>query len=271
MVAQLSLFPYIGSKKMLLKKIDKYFPDTINNYYEPFIGGGSVFFYLNEQYKIKKNYINDLDSDLINVFKTIKNDKKILLKYLSKLDKLHSKKDFQTSVDIFNTLKQNKTLVAAIYFFIAKRSFNGRFNYNKYDNMIKPNYANDFKNKHIYDEEIINKISTLLGNTNISNLNYIDFLSTKHFKKDDFVFMDPPYLMTNSQYFYKNDFDLDEYNKLYDLCYKLDKKNVNFMLTTNKHFQIKKLFKDFNIKTVEKYSHISRGKGTEYEYVITNY
>ncbi|HBS53020.1 MAG TPA: modification methylase, partial [Flavobacterium sp.] len=69
---------YIGSKQKFMNKLDTLFPETINNYYEPFVGGGSVFFYLNdlEDYDIKHNYINDVDSDVIHIYKVIKNDTK---------------------------------------------------------------------------------------------------------------------------------------------------------------------------------------------------
>ena len=55
------------------------------------------------------------------------------------------------------------------------------------------------------------------------------------------------------------------------MCDKLDAKNVNFMLTTNKHPKLRKLFSDYNIKVVKKFSRISQGKGSEYEMIITNY
>jgi DNA adenine methylase len=63
---------YIGSKQKFMNKLDPLFPEDINNYYEPFVGGGSVLFYLNENYDINKNYINDVDSDVINIYKVIK-------------------------------------------------------------------------------------------------------------------------------------------------------------------------------------------------------
>ena len=48
---------YIGSKQKFMKKIAPYLPKEINNYYEPFVGGGSMFFHVNQHYDIKKNYI----------------------------------------------------------------------------------------------------------------------------------------------------------------------------------------------------------------------
>ena len=64
---------YIGSKRRLLKKIERFLPNSINNYYEPFVGGGSMLFHLNNIYDIKKIFINDIDKDLINVFMFFKN------------------------------------------------------------------------------------------------------------------------------------------------------------------------------------------------------
>jgi len=267
-----NLFPYVGSKKALLKDIDKLLPDEISNYYEPFVGGGSVFFYLNdlEDYNIKHNYINDLDADVINIYKAIKNNSKKIIKYLNLLDKKKSKKEFEELVDTFNYNKKDKIMLAAIYIFIAKRSFNSQFNIK--DNIIRPYYAKTLSRNKIYDEENINEISYILKNTVIKNQDYIKFLNQYKPKSGDFVFLDPPYLTTQTKYFYNTIFDYSDYEKLKKVCDKLDSKNVNFMLTTNKHSALKKLFNEYNIKTVKKYSRISNGNiGREYEMIITNY
>lgn len=263
--------PYVGSKKSLLKYLIKLFPEEINNYYEPFVGAGSVLFYLNENYDINKNYINDLDADVINIYKAIKNDTKKFLKYLKEINKIKSKKEYGNLVDIFNerSFKKDKVLLAAIYIYMCKRSFNSKLNMK--DGLIRPYYAKTISNKKIYDENTIDEIKDILDNTKISNMDYIKFLNKHNFKKDDFVFLDPPYLTTNTKYNYSSIFDYSDYEKLKKVCDKLDSKKVNFMLTTNKHSALKKLFNEYNIKTVNKYSRVSQGKGTEYEMIITNY
>jgi len=262
---------YIGSKAKFISNIEKYYPPNIHNYFEPFVGGGSILFDLNKKYEMNKNYINDLDPDVINVYRTIKTDHKKLIKYLHKLQMVSSKKDFESLVEVFNKGSTNKVLKAAIYIFINKRSFNGNLKYNQ-DNIAKPSYVAKKKKLSIFNEENIQDISKLTKKMVIKNDDYISFLEKNRPKKGDFVFLDPPYLTRGATQYYQNIFDLDDYKELKAQCDKLDRNNVNWMVTVNKHPQIQKLFKGYNIHTFKKkYAAFSNGKFDEYEMVITNY
>ena len=196
-----------------MKNLEPFFPETINNYYEPFVGGGSVLFYLNQTRSINKNFINDLDSDVINVYKVIKNNSKKLINYLEKLNKSYTKKDFEILVKVFNENKSDKVLLAAIYIYLNKKSFNGNLKYGK-DNIAKPYYSEQAKNTNIYNNDNIEKISKLLNNTLIKKKDYIKFLKEYDIKKGDFVFIDPPYLVENVKSYYKETFDFDNFKNL---------------------------------------------------------
>ena len=262
-----TLIPYIGSKKNLLKKLQPMFPVKINNYYEPFIGGGSVLFFINENNNINKNYINDLNKDVINVYKSIKTHSKVLCNHLDKLNIKCTKEEFDELIKIFNENKNDKVLLAAIYIFVCKRSFNGKLNVK--NNIIRPYFAKQFQNSDIYEKDNILSIKKILSKTKITNFSYDEFLNQSIFEKDDFVFMDPPYLTKMTKYLYKDSFDLEEFNKLKNICDNLNKQGVNFMLTVNKHDILNDIFNTYNIKTINKYSGMSHNKIEEY--VITNY
>lgn len=261
---------YIGSKQKFMNKLDPLFPEKINNYYEPFVGGGSVLFYLNKHYNINKNYINDIDSDVINVYKTIKNNTPKLLESLEEINKYSSKKDFNKAVESFNNLKNTKILEAALYIYLNKRSFNGNLKYDK-DNLLNASYSENKKHSNIYKENNINEVKNLLKKTKITTKEYNKFLNIQNFKNDDFVFLDPPYLVDNVNQYYKNTFDYNDYEKLKEICDTLDKQHIKFMLTTNKHLKLKELFKKYNITTFKKHSSFTSGKYHEYELIITNY
>lgn len=263
---------YIGSKKFLIKKIK--LPENINNYYEPFIGGGSIFFHINNKCNIKKNYINDLNKDLITTYKVIKNNenKNELLKNLKNLSKFHSKDDFKNKVDTFNKIK-NKILKSALFIYLSKRSFNSLLSYKK-NNQLSPSYSKRESSKKIYDEENINNISKLLKKTIIKNQDYKLFLQKTNPKKGDFVFLDPPYLVKKINNYYQDTFDKNDFEELKIICDKLNKNQVNFMVTLNYNKVFKDLFKNYNIKIINKYSFVSSNKksrNSEKEMVITNY
>lgn len=263
-----SFINYVGSKRFLCRY--KLFPQNINNYYEPFVGGGSVFFCLNDKYDIKKCYINDLNKDLITVYKTIKTKVSELLIKLEELNKNKSKTSFNNYVKTFNTNKSNKVLLSAIYIYISKISFNSNFKYRK-DNTINPNHSKYNTKKNIYNEENIKKVSKLLKNTIIKNQDYKMFLSKNKPKKGDFVFLDPPYYVKDVTQYYENTFNLKDFEKLKDICDTLNKNKVNFMVTLNDNKVLKKLFKNYKIKCIDKNSTVSNKTKVEKEVVITNY
>jgi DNA adenine methylase len=264
------LFPYIGSKQSLLKEIKKHLPAKIQNYYEPFVGGGTMLFYLNEEYNIEKNFINDIDVNLINVYNQIKNKKDNVKKMLKKLETLNSKEQFGKIIEKFNTSKKG-IKKAAYFIYIAKRSFNSRFNYNK-NGFVKPNYSIELADKSLIDEENFEKAHTILQKTEISNKNFFYFKELETAKEGDFIFLDPPYLMKNSKYFYKSSVTIEFYEKLAETLKRLNQKSVKFILTTNYSEEIENLFKNWVfVEKIKKHSKISNGKGKEHELLIFNY
>ena len=260
---------YIGSKNFLLKQVK--LPKNINNYYEPFVGGGSMLFYINQKYNIKKNYINDLDSDLIMVYKVIKKDLNKLLEKLKELNTKKSKNNFNNYIKIFNTNKLNKILLSAIYIYITKISFNSLLSYNKKNNKINPYYSKYNTKKNIYKEQNLINISKLLKKTIIKNKDYILFLKQNKPQKGDFVFLDPPYLVKKINEYYKNIFTLKDFENLKKKCDELNKNKVNFMVTLNKNKELIDLFKKYKITYINKKSTVSNKIRVEKEMIITNY
>ena len=260
---------YIGSKSFLLKSIK--LPTQINNYYEPFVGGGSIFFHINNHYKIKKNYINDINIDIINIYKVLKTNRKKLIEILDNLNISHNKNEFIGLINLYNKKTTNKIVKAAILIYMSKRCFNSDFHYDKNGN-INPSYSNIKSKSNIYNKDNLENISKLLKNTIIKRQDYKTFITKLNPKSGDFVFFDPPYLVKNVKSFYKNIFTLQDFQNLKTICDNLDKNNVNFMITLNCHKDLKKIFKGYKIKCVTKnHSKVSNGKRLEKEMIITNY
>ena len=70
---------WAGGKSQLLSQFDPYFPPRINTYYEPFLGGGAVFFYIKTKYNTKKVILSDNNEELINCFEIVKSNPKKLI------------------------------------------------------------------------------------------------------------------------------------------------------------------------------------------------
>ena len=263
---------YIGSKFRIMKYLPD-FPNKINRYFEPFIGGASVYLKIRNEYNCNY-FINDLDVDLYNLY-TIFQDNLKYKKLIKKLNYLNTyqftkKKSFYKLLKEFNKT-QNIIDKTALYIYINKRSFNGNMAYNK-NRICRARFVEIRKKRNIFNLKNFDLIKQLLGNnTEIYNLDYIKFLKKFNFKKNDFIFLDPPYFTKSVNTYYKSSFELKKYKELEKILRILTKKKVNWMLTLNYTIEFEKLFKKYNCKIVRKVSTISRQNTIEYELFITNY
>lgn len=240
-------------------KIIPYIQDIIKDIkYERYIDlfSGSLAIPLDLQ--IKTCIINDINFILINLYENIKDNLKDLLKLLKELnhDKYNCKDEFQKIKDEFNVLKFNdkctnkeKVRLAGIFIYLNKRSFNGLYRENKsgiYNVPYRENKSN------IYDKELLKNISKYFNDNNITFLNKsFEEYKISFFKKDDLVYLDPPYYPSNKSKFTnysKDGFNVEHQKKLAVLCEKLNKKGVKFIMSNSPCDEIQELYKDFNMK-----------------------
>ena len=276
---------WVGGKNRIMNKIIENIPKKFNNYYEPFIGGGSVF--LNMPYR-NKAYINDLDSELVNVYYVVKNEPKKLITTLKRLEKqynkllnMEQKKEYFLNIrNKYNNKKsRSKILMAGWYIFLNKSGFNGIMKRNKL-NKLMTSFGQRVTIKLIShgDNNLLN-LSKTLKKTIIKNKDYKIFL--KNVKKGDFVYLDPPYVPDDIRKFnmnyVNNEWNLNEFNELFKLIKKLDKKGVYIMLSNSysklilNEFSNNKKFKIIKVPIQRILSRNANNRRKEYEVIITNY
>ena len=216
-------------------------PEHFVKYIEPFVGSGGMLFALQPD----KFIINDMNCDLINLYRHIRNHCNNLINITKKLSQ-----DKKTFLDIGGLMNNNRKGLnvlerAAYYLYLSKLSFNGHLNF-KNDGKYVLAYSR-FWNKTVVDEKNLSKVSSLLKRGRIECKDYIDIL--KEARKGDFVFLDPPYI-TNTQKIYNDDWNMgnDEENmeyhhELYNELLKLDRRGVSFTLTYNFHPDLYKIYK----------------------------
>ena len=239
---------YVGDKYKLMGQLGELFPKKIERFIEPFVGGGSVF--LNT--KAKEYLANDIDTNIINLHKTL--SKFDIDELFSKLSEIISSYGLSFSLNgkiapdelkkrYIKTYyaKYNKTAYEALradynkdqtnmlyLYLLLIYGFNRiiRFNSNGLFNLPVGNV--DF-NANVY--EALKNYTNFMSKNKISfsNLDYIDFLNSVKFKKDDYVYLDPPYLISNSEY-NKLWSKFDE-TILYETLDRLDKKGIKFGIT----------------------------------------
>lgn len=275
---------WVGGKRGLLSQIIPLIPKEFNNYFEPFVGGGALFFELYSQGKLKdKNiYLFDINSELINTYSIIKNNPSKLINELKKFKQNHSKEFYYETRALdreANFLKTSDVLRASRFIYLNKTCFNGLYRVNSkgYHNVPMGNY----KNPNICDEETIYNASEALQHATILNTSYKDTI--KYAKKGDLVYFDPPYYPLNatSSFTSYSEFDfLDkEQKELFEVFNKLDKNGCKVIHSNSDTDFIKELYSSSHID--EKYDIIniqanrfinskSSGRGKISEVLIRN-
>jgi len=257
---------WAGGKSRLLSEIKKLLPSNFENndiiYIEPFVGGGSVLFWILNNYpNIKKVVINDINADLINTYIVIKKSPKELIellkiyqeKYYSfEIDK-KGRKDFYTDQrTLFNSRKSDQITQAALFIFLNRTCFNGLYRVNKSNKFNVP--IGSYVKPLICDEENLIKVSKILKKVKILCGDYEECL--KHASEKTLFYLDPPYKPINkvSSFNYThttfNDF---EQTRLRDFCKILDIKKHNWILSNS------------DVKTIENEDHFFDELYSDYE------
>ena len=199
-----SFLKWAGGKGQLLKEIEKYYPfedGNITKYAEPFVGGGAVLFDVLSKYDLKEIYISDINAELINTYRIIRNDIDALARVLSvmqtefvPMDTESRKAYYMQKRERFNDLKVNgdeniNIEKAALMIFLNKTCFNGLYRVNKKGLFNVPMGA--YKNPLICDEKNLRAVSEKLQNVKIVCGDYKE--SDDFIDENTFVYFDPPY------------------------------------------------------------------------------
>lgn len=267
---------WAGGKTQLLPEINKRLPKQFNTYYEPFFGGGALLFSLLPSSAV----INDLNYELMNVYKCIKHDTQFLrlLKELDRHQSLHSKSYYYLIRDLdcspyYKNWRDYERAARTIY--LNKTCFNGLYRVNKKGHFNTP--IGTEKYKKLYDLDNITNMHEYLKNNNVKILCGSYSSAVKDAKAGDFVYFDPPYDYQDGDGFtsYTADgFTKENQVELFNLFKELSDKGVYVMLSNNNTDFIRDLYKDYNIGVVHAkraINHKGDGRGAVEEVIITNY
>ncbi len=205
---------WAGGKSQLLETFQDFYPKELLNgelkkYYEPFVGGGAVFFNISQKYSIENAYLSDINEDLILTYRVVQQDVSNLTEQLFYLEKNYKKKDEKARADFYYKTREqfNRerykinykkfsdkwTKRAAELIFLNKTCFNGLFRFNSKGEFNVP--AGKYKNPKILDENNLRNAANLLQ---LANIQSTDFKTMKtEVKNPSFVYFDPPYRPLN--------------------------------------------------------------------------
>lgn len=265
---------WAGGKKQLIEQFKPFFPKEIKRYFEPFVGGGAVAFYLLKTHsEIEKIYLSDINEELILTYDTIKNNLEELIKLLKEYKAKHNK-EFYYKIRSQDVKTLNKVQIATRFIYLNKTCFNGLYRVNSKGGFNVP--IGSYKNPLICPEEDLREISKLLKKDDIKVKQFYEVL--KEANKGDFIYFDPPYYpinKTSSFTTYTKDKFLDKEQKhLAEVFKELDKTGCKVMLSNSDTLFIKNLYKDFDITIVKATRMINcdaTKRGKINEVVIRNY
>ena len=205
-----SLIKWTGSKRLQAKEIQKFIPENISTYYEPFLGGASILYNNTD----KNTFANDIYSEIIDLWLLVqKNPQYVIDSYTENWNLLQS--DFPNYFyivrDRFNLDKRPTDLL-----FLARTAVNGIIRFNSKGHFNNSIHLSRRGMKPETFSKIVMKWHDKIQNTKFSKKDYSSFL--KATQKGDFVYFDPRYAGSNSRYIQNLDLDklIKELNKLND-------------------------------------------------------
>ena len=238
---------WAGGKTQLLKHYTRLFPAEFNRYFEPFLGGGAVFFHMVAKNPNLRAVLSDSNVELINCYNMVKNELPAVIRQLKKHrnDKHHFYK--VRAMDVSGLTPAER---AARLIFLNKTCFNGLYRVNRNGQFNVP--FGRYNNPKICDEVNLRAAERALCNAKIITANF-EAVSAQA-KEGDFVYLDPPYqpLSTTSSFtsYTRNSFSSEDQERLAQLFQKLTDKGCYAMLSNSDTPFIRELYSGFQIETV---------------------
>ena len=252
-VAPKPFVKWAGGKRQLLPVITSHIPSKFERYFEPFLGGGAVFFSLVYKERKTKWFISDLNSDLILSYVTIRDKVKELVLSLENHAENYSKNQSTYYYKVREANPKNEIDKVSRLIFLNKTCFNGLYRVNSKGKFNVP--VGRYVNPNIVNKENLFEVSKVLQSKDIS-IKCQDFEDAlKGVGHGDFVYLDPPYqpVSTTASFtsYTESDFDFSDQERLYAKFKALDKKGVKVLLSNSKSGEIIKLFKEFSDGIIE--------------------
>ena len=288
----LPFLKYPGGKRNIIDSLRTHFPRKFNNYYEPFLGGGAVFFDMNN----KKSILNDINKNISNSYKNIKRYPKQIIAGLQKISTNYKKlgsnerevfyyrrrEDFNSLISDKNYGIENTILLI----FLNRTCFNGVYRENSKGEFNVPhgkhNHSPD--KDTIVRKDILEQSSMALKGSRIYSMDFEKIL--KKGKKGDFFYIDPPYMpLSKTAHFTmydKSGFNKKDQLRLRIAIEELDEKGCFVLFNNSDQTYIRDLYQDNKIFNSKKFNFYNAranrsvnskatGRGKVNELIITNY
>ncbi len=242
---------WAGGKTRLIQKYLPYFPQHFQTYYEPFLGGGAVFFHLLPT----RSVLTDINPELVNVYCCVRDWVEPVILLLETHQQNHSKAYYYQVRDGFQPTLGHRSLGqgsaverAARLIYLNKTCFNGLYRENSKGEFNVP--MGSYKNPKVCNPGLLRSVSNVLQSVQIEVRSFDSVLSYAQ-TDQDFVYFDPPYhpLSSTSNFtaYSRYAFSQEEQVRLRDTFAELAKRKVSVMLSNSDCPLIRKLYNKFKI------------------------
>lgn len=239
---------WAGGKGQLIPQIIRLIPSRFARYFEPFLGGGAVFLQIASSNK--NAFLSDINSELINAYKIVKNHVEELIPVLVYHQNEYNKSPKQYYYYLRDlTRAKNNIDRAARFIALNKTCYNGLYRVNKNGLFNVP--IGRYKNPIICDADNLRNMSVVLKR-------YGSYLGVSDYKKilvekaerDDFVYLDPPFHpVSNTAYFTSytnNGFSLEDQKELATIFNELTGKGCKVLLSNSNTEEIRRLYSNYS-------------------------
>ena len=240
-----------GGKRWILPYIEKYINvDEIINYYEPFLGGGAVFF----SYNFKTAYLSDNNENLINVYNIVKERPDLIIAKIKNISE-----DKNTYYKLRSTVFDNDIDKAVQFIYLNRLAFGGMYRVNLNGEFNVP-YGENKTTSILWSKDLLINASNKLKN---AHLNCSDFQELMRKANDgDLIYCDPPYTVSHNKNgfikYNQNLFQWEDQVRLAEECILASQKGVKIIVSNAAHESIRKLYMPINPIIVSRFSGISK-------------
>lgn len=265
---------WVGGKRQLLPQILPLIPKRMTAYCEPFLGGGAVLFALQP----KRALVNDLNQDLITVYRVIKEDADALIEHLSRHENtpeyFYRIRDLDRDKEAYAALSDVEKASRLLY--LNKTCYNGLFRVNASGAFNSP-YGH-YRRPNIVNEQTIRGVSRYFNSCDITFFSG-DFASVlEQVPKGGFVYLDPPYDPVSDTASFtgynRGGFGREEQVRLKECCDALTARGVKFLLSNSATPFIRELYSSYRVSIVQArraVNSVASRRGAIEEVLVRNY
>ena len=262
---------WAGGKGQLLEDILVRSPKKYGVYYEPFLGGGAVFFGLQPARAV----LSDLNKELMRCYRVVRDDVQSLIVWLKRYA---TKTDEAAYYQVRGRYARPMTAVQAAgrFIYLNRLCFNGLYRVNS-DGVFNVPYGR-YKNPTICNTENLLACSAALNKTALSSGDF--GVACRLAEQGDFVYLDPPFRPVqdgpNASFtqYQADGFDDAQHVRLAESFRDMDNRGCKILMSNSDHPLVRKLYKGFRIERVYARRNINSdgtGRGTVPELLIRNY